>query len=173
MNFFNPLAGRGARTLGIQGAADTALEGGKWWQDFEAAQRDAVNSAIHPLAGPLPRAAFVGLTGREPAFSTLYDDRGEFHPSLFNAERSKGGNPLVKRGVATAKEVNTFFGGAAEQAGRSTAPGLFGTPDKNDHSSWIRMGFDLAFPGLVGAGANPALERYYLTRQAALAKRAR
>src|SRR5581483_5488978 len=32
--FFNPLVGRGERALGVKGAFDSAIEGGKWWQQL-------------------------------------------------------------------------------------------------------------------------------------------
>jgi hypothetical protein len=170
-NCFNPLAGRGARLFGIKGAADTALRGGTWFQDFESAQKDVLNSLAHPFLGPLPRTLFVGAFGHEPYVTSLYDEQDRFHPSFLNAEKTKGGNPFAKRGAATLKELNSFFGGSLEEGSSSMAPELFGTPKKDQPNEWLRMMIELAAPGLVGQAANPARERLYVRRQAAAARR--
>lgn len=165
-SFFNPLVGRGARALGIKGAADTAMQGGKWWQDLEAAQRDVMNSYAHPWLGPIPRAAFVGLTGDEPYLTGLRDDRAKFNPQLMPAVRNPGqGSSVLKRAGAAAKELNSFYGNVAANSGL----GETNNRDSTDH--WARMVFDLALPGLVANGQNPAKQATYVRRQAAAAKR--
>jgi N12 class adenine-specific DNA methylase len=174
LNFFNPLAARGLRATGIKAAADTLLGGGAWWQGLEAAEKDWANSWSRPFLGPVPRAALVGLTGHEPAVASFYDDRNDFRPLLYKAsfERNKGGYEVAKRAAATAIELNSSLGGLLGDSGESLFPELFGAP-RNDENAWVRMVFDLATPGLVGAAANPAKEQYYLRRQAALAGRQR
>lgn len=172
LTYFNPLAGRGARVAGVKGAADTALVGGKWWQSFEAAQKDVLNSVMHPFLGPVPRTAMVGLTGHEPSFSSLYDDQNEFQPRLYSADRTKGGNPALKRLAATGKELNSSFGGALSSGAEGIAPELFGQQrDKKDEM--MRMVFDLGFPGLIGSASNPAKQQHFLRVQAAAANRKR
>ena len=164
--FFNPLVGRGARALGIKGAADEAMEGGTWWQDLEAAQRDMMNSYAHPWLGPIPRAVFVGLTGDEPYLTNLRDDRARFAPQLMPAVRNPGeGNSLLKRGRAAAGELNSFFA----NVGANSGLGETNKRDTTDH--WMRMAADLALPGLVANGQNPAKQAAYVRRQAAAAKR--
>lgn len=164
LNLFNPLAGRGIRELGVKGAADTKILGGAWWQSFESAERDVLNSAAHPFLGPIPRAAMVGLTGKELYANSLYDDKDEFRPSLMNASRNKGGNRYAKRALSTAKTLNTFVGGGAGDLATGAFPELFGKPPESQGNAWARMLFDIATPGLVGAASSPETSQYFLEK---------
>ena len=158
--------GRGARVLGVKGAADTAFEGGAWWQDLEAAQRDMFNAYAHPWLGPVPRAAFVGLTGDEPYVTNWRDDRAHFQPQLMPAVRNPGeGKSLAKRAGAAAAELNSFYANVANGSGL----GETNKHDTTDH--WTRMLFDLAMPGLVANAQNPQKQAAYVRRQEAAARR--
>jgi hypothetical protein len=175
MNWFNPLAMRGLRETGIKGAADTAMAGGRWWQDFEEGAKGVLNAAMQPFIGPVPRTALVGLTGHEPSFMDLYGKDGQFHPELYQpkAERNKGGNKWARRAAATAEEMNSSLGGMVGDSGQGLFPELFGKPKNDEENEWVRMAFDLGTPGLVGSAANPTKKAAFLRRQAAAEKRRR
>lgn len=163
--FFNPLAARGARALGIKGAADAAHLDGKWWQSLEAAQKDVANSFAHPFLGPIPRALFVGLTGDEPYLTGLRDDRARFEPQLLHEVHGTAGKSVLERPLAAAKELNSFYGNVGAATG-------IGEPREHDTTNrWVRMTFDLALPGLVGQAQNPYVQRRSLIRQAVSAQR--
>jgi hypothetical protein len=165
-SFFNPLVGRGARALGITGAANNAEQGGKWWQQLESAEKDMVNSYAHPFLGPLPRAAVVGLTGVEPYLTGLRDDRAQLSPQFYPSIRG-GGSSVPKRIGAAAAELNAFYGNVG------AAVGGFNESRNDTSNKWARMIMDLAVPGLVGYAQNPYSQRARTLRQAAIAKRAR
>lgn len=168
MSFFNPLAGRGARALGITGATNTAILGGKWWQQLEAAQKDSMNSFAHPFLGPVPRAAFVGLTGDEPYLTGLRDDRGRLAPQLEpGVQKAGGGVSFAKKAAAAARELNSFYGNVGAAVG-----GLETNPHDTSNK-WARMAVDLAAPGLVGFAQNPAVQRAKVARQVAAVRRQR
>jgi hypothetical protein len=168
-NFFNPILGRGLHATALDHSVNTLGNGGTWWQALEAAQADVMNSFAHPFLGPLPRAAFVGLTGDEPYETGLRNDRGDLNPQFMPAVRKAGGgSSIARRGLAAAGELNPFFANVGANAG------LGQTPPPNDSTDhWLKMAADLAMPGLVGAAANPEKRQYYLRRQAALAERQR
>ena len=153
--------------MGIKGAADTAHLDGKWWQQLEAAQKDVANSLGHPFLGPIPRAAFVGLTGAEPYLTGLRDDRARFAPQLLPSVHGTAGKSVLERPLAAAKELNSFYGNVGAATG-------FGEPNEHDTSNrWVRMVFDLALPGLIGQAQNPYAQRGRIVRQSAIAQRAR
>lgn len=59
--------GRGLRVTGLKGYLQAKYLGLTDGQAYDAAARDAINSAVGPIMGPGPRAAFVTATGSAPA----------------------------------------------------------------------------------------------------------
>ena len=177
--FFNPLLMRGARATGIKGAADTLMEGGQAWQAWEAAERDILNTWSHPFMGPIPRAAFVGLTGDEPYLTSLRDDRARYAPQLMPAVKNPhGAAGTGKRALAAARELNpTLFD--VGNAGVTTLEHFYGDPSWNSglgHSTdkgdeWFQMVTNLALPNVMANAQNPAKQSMYLHRQANAARR--
>lgn len=90
--------GRGARYLGLRGAANTFLRGGTPGQAGEAAAADIINSQTSPYAGPPPRAALRAFN-IEPQLSGLRDKGGRFGPRPWQMDEqpTEPGWPTVKR----------------------------------------------------------------------------
>lgn len=156
----NPLAMRGARAIGIRGAAETLNMGGTGGQAAEAAEADILNTLASPALGPLARAAFVGLTGEEPYLTGFRDYRTgkpglSFMPAV--PPKTKPGWPTAfEHGKAALKQLNSLGAEAAENLGALT--GLY-TADqelpKGAGNWWLRSVLDLAAPGLFANSSNP------------------
>ena len=166
----NPLAMRGARALGIRGAAETANLSGSSGQAAEAAQVDVMNALASPAYGPFARAAFVGATGDEPYLSGLRDYRTgrvgmQFMPGI--PQKAKPGLESTGwRALAAAKQLNPFYTELGENLGSMTG---FYTPDqelpKGAGQWWLRMALDIAAPGLFANAGNPYARRTNLRMQ--------
>ncbi len=172
-NFFNPMIGRGARALGISGAFETQRLGGSGPQMFEAALRDVLNSFAHPMLGPIARATFTGVSGREAYLTGLRDESGSKAPQFFPAYNKKqkpgflGGllpgafpntQPRNKPGFAaesgaqlgaSLRELNAFYGNLGE------ATGFLGEDQGQKGNGYLRMITNLALPGLVANATKP------------------
>ncbi len=158
--FFNPLLQRGGRLMGVPGAFETHQLGGNAGQMTEAVQRDFLNALAQPGMGPIPRAAFVGLTGQEPYLTGLRDRTGRLGPQFFPAIPPRTKAPAIgARAAAAAGEVNAFY----KKVGVATGMLPEGREDKANQ--WLRMITDLAAPGLVGAPSKPASKADYLRTQ--------
>ena len=139
-----------------------------------------MNTWAHPFLGPIPRAAFVGLTGNEPYVTSLRDDRAQFKPSLMPAVKNPGNSVAgdLKRPAAALRELNpTLFD--AGNAGVTTFEHFLGNTKYHSGigekggkgDDWFRMVTDLARPGVLGEAQNPAKKSAFLKRQARAAAR--
>lgn len=163
--FFNPLAGRGARALGVQDAVSTAMQGGDAAQAFDAGLKDIANTAAHPFLGPVPRGIWVGITGTEPYVTGIEDEKGQLEPDFYPLVRTRGLKSIPARAGAAVAELNAFYGDVAKATG-----GWEHNPhDTTNH--WMRMTFDLALPGLVGYAQNPFRQRRRIAIQRRAAER--
>ncbi len=171
--FASPIVMRGARAIGATGAFETQVLGGTAGQSIEAAQRDLINAFLHPAAGPVARAAFVGITGTETYLTNLRDSQGRIAPQFYPAippEKINGrmlyaspGKAMARRAISAALELNSFYGQAGELLGQAT--GFLG-PDKGEKGTlWLRMIIDLPFPGLVANASNPEGRAASIQRQ--------
>jgi hypothetical protein len=147
MGFFSPIVERGARALGLLGAWDVMQAGGSGGQMMERAERDALNSAIHPFtSGPVTHAALVGLTGREPYLQSLRDPYGrfgwQFRPAITKAE--PGPSTAYQRAKETLLSLNSFYQDVAANAGIGSQHDF--ERDQDTDRNWTRMVLDLAFP---------------------------
>lgn len=152
ISFLSPLVERGARALGISGALEAATQGGSGGQMAERAERDAINSLIHPVtSGPALHAAWTTLTGAEPYLAQTRDPiTGRFKWGLKPAiGATEPGLPTyyarAREGFLSWNNFNQKFssevfgiGHEAEENAKRDADGR-----------WIRMIVDLAIPRLI------------------------
>lgn len=148
--FFSPLPSRGGRALGIAGGYNTAIAGGTFGQILEGAEKDIMNSSLHPLAsGPAFKAGFVLATGMDPYISGLRDRQtGErtvkFMPAI---AKLPAGVPTIAARLGEAMlNVNSFYqnGAAAFGLGEKSAR----QEDQGDR--WLRSITDVVAPRLLG-----------------------
>jgi len=145
--YFNPIFGRGARVTGLRGAFDTAMAGGDGRQMFEAGVRDVVNSHSHPFMGPLPRAAFVGISSlRGQPYEPYLTPRGFLPAGPMNTT-------IGQKASIVAKELNSFYGSVPFNSG-------FGPQEEHDSGSkWAQMIVGMAFPKLFQHASDPEKRR--------------
>jgi hypothetical protein len=163
--FFSPLVSRGSRALGLAGFFEARQLGGSGGQQLEYAQRDIMNSFAHPFtSGPLVRAPFVFVTGKEPALASLRDITGSYGPEFYPAMRkSAPGVPtLAKRGQEAIANLNPFFQAAAGGLG-------FGEEaERAKHaqtSRWVKMATDIIAPRLIGSSADVLANKQRMAKQ--------
>lgn len=160
--FFNPLALRGARLLGLPGMYETHQLRGSAGQMTEAAQRDFLNAFLQPGLGPVPRGLFVGLTGNEAYLTGLRDREGKLSPQFFPAIPPRTPAPaLGRRAAAAAGELNAFYKSVGIASGM--------LPEGRDlkANQWVKMITDLAAPGLVAPPSNQRAKADFLQSQRA------
>lgn len=172
LGFFNPLVDRGSRTLGVKAGYDVMRATGRPGQAAEHAEKDVLNSLLHPFtSGPAFHAAVVGASGHDPYISSLRDQSGRFGPQFYGAlTRSSPGLPTAAARVQEAVlNTNQFYqdlfamlGGGAE-AQRDTTPA---------GAKALRMALDLAFPRLIKGTADPSVNRERLDTEYVAASRA-
>lgn len=165
-SFFSPLVSRGSRALGLSGAFETAQLGGSRGQQFEYAQRDIMNSFAHPFtSGPLVRAPFVFVTGKEPSLTGFRDITGEYGPQFFPATvKAAPGMPALKqRAIEAILNVNPFFQSGAALAG----VGKEGEQKPSDEkpARWVRMISDVVAPRLIGSSVDTLAKRERLAKE--------
>lgn len=164
--FFSPLVARGSRSLGISGALETGQLGGSGGQALEYAQRDIYNSIAHPfVSGPLVRAPFVFLTGKEPQLTSFRDMTGQFGPQFYPAtvKAAPGLPSLGRRAEEALLNINPFFQAGAAVAG----VGHQGEDRPNDQrpARWLRMITDVAAPRLLGSSVDTLKKRQQLEKE--------
>jgi len=173
VSLFNPLVVRGARALGLTGAFETRQLGGSLGQQLEAAQRDAINSLVHPAAGPVPRSAFAGVYGIETYLTGFREPSGRWKPQWFPAFEPKTGAGLpamAERMRAASEQLNPFFGNLGEALGEST--GFLAPVEKQSQGNrYLRQTLDLVAPGLVVNASNPFGRAEVLRKQRQAEKR--
>lgn len=148
--FFNPIVSRGARALGIQNAFNEHAARGTPGQSLEAAGTEATQGLIQPFLGPIPRAAWVGITGKQPSLLSMRDRQGHVSPQFMPAipEKTKPGLPSMgRRAVASVAQLNAF----AENLGEAT--GMLNDEKGDNGNKWLRMLIDM-FPLTTGAVSN-------------------
>jgi hypothetical protein len=165
--FFSPLVSRGSRALGISGAFEARQLGGTRGQQEEYAQRDIYNSFAHPfVSGPLVRAPFVFLTGREPQLTSLRDTTGRFGPEFFPAtiKAAPGVPTIIKRAEEAVLNVNPF----AQVSGAALGVGHKGEmkAKEGQPARWMRMITDLVAPRLFGSSVDVVANKERLAKQA-------
>lgn len=152
---FNPLFRRGAAALGIPGFYEAKMRGASTGQALEAAQRDSMNTLLHPFLGPEPRAAWTMATGREAYLTSLRDRNGAFGPSFMPAippKTAPGFPTLGRRALAAGMELNAFSQTLGDVAGirGDVKPDKGRSAALNDVLNMSVLG-----TGLVGTATNP------------------
>jgi hypothetical protein len=164
--YFDPIVERGARALGIEGAANALMRGGTAGQAMEHGLQDTMNSAAEPFTtGPGVKASFILATGKEPSISSLRDRyTGEFGPDFYPAtETAAPGIPaLAGRGLEAALNTNSFFQNAASAAGIAYRVGQ--RPETKADAA-LRMLMDLAFPRLLSTAYSAQQHREAMKRE--------
>ena len=161
--FFNPIVRRGLRAVGATGYFNARRVGATIGQAAEEGAKDILNSFLHPVAGPAPRAAWVLASGNEPYITSLRDVAGNvgirFYPAF--PSKTKPGLPsAAARMRAAAQELNAFYGDVG------VATGFFAAPEvEAKGSKWLRMVTDLTMPGLVARSSNPLKRAQRMWRQ--------
>jgi hypothetical protein len=84
---FNPAVGRGPGAM-IRGAYETGMAGGTPNQGLERANKEAINTLMHPVAGPPVSAAMAFGFGVKP-YLTQTMENGQFSPKLMSVEHGK------------------------------------------------------------------------------------
>ena len=165
--FFNPNIMRAAHLFGIPGAWRTNQLGGNTSQDIEAAIADTINAVGHPTIGPVVRAVFTGLFGRETYLTGLRDRQGKLGPQLMPSIPSKlkpgfvggfapavaPGEPVRRHGMAAETgarmaKAATHLNAFADSMGEAT--GMLGPDEGKKGNLWFRMITDLSMPTLFG-----------------------
>ncbi|MGH9342270.1 MAG: hypothetical protein ACRD19_00685 [Terriglobia bacterium] len=159
LGFLAPLVSRGARALGISGSFRTAVEGGNTPQIIEGSMRDVANSALHPLAGPAPRAGMVFFMSKQPYLVPDREGGAQFMHAL------PKGAPLSARALGVLKQANSFYGnvGAATGMGNpwNDQPGM----------PWLKTVLNMT--GILGAPSNAAAAELALRQERAAVARAK
>jgi hypothetical protein len=172
---FNPLMRRGAMALGIPGAYETLILGGSAGQAAEAAEKDAMNTLMHPFAGPIPRAAFTGAFGKELYLTALRDRAGKLGPSFMPAipDKTKPGLPTIwRQALASAEELNAFGRTMADIAGINKDAAAKKKDEGNALLLWI-LNMSLLGTGMVGHESNPYARKKAIHQQKIAEDRAR
>lgn len=140
---FNPMVARGLRSTGGLAAIDTMMHGGAWWQAIEYGAAQSLSTVTQPVMGPLPRAAWVGLTGTQPYLTAERDRRGGVGPQFFPAIPAKhsGLKSFGERAAAAALSANAM----ASQLGQATG---FDSPTGQDGGRYLEMVLNIAVPGI-------------------------
>jgi hypothetical protein len=161
--FINPLLGRGARILPIEGTYSTLEHGGTLAQVFQKDLANFVTSRIQPYAGPAIHAA-TGAFGVEPALADVVDDRGRWRPQLYSTGAKASLNPLK-----TAANVAGGMAHGLNPSGGSLVDNAFG-PKSAGRSDGEKAAAVIAhlFPptAAIFQSANPEASRGYLKNQA-------
>lgn len=158
LGFFSPLVERGAHAVGAAGAYDAWMAGGTGGQIGEGAEKDIINSVIHPFfSGPALKAAFVAVTTKEPYVQSLRDSiTGERSIDLRDAtKKAPAGTATTKaRIVEGAAALNSFYGDIAHHLGFVQDAFDLDDPERNvpedaRPSRWLRSILDLVAPRLA------------------------
>lgn len=160
LNFFgfaSPLVSRGARALGIDGAFNTAREGGNWKQVAEASKRDVANSLIHPVAGPAARFATVLATGKQP-YLVGDSDQGGSKLLTVLPKKSNIGAEIP----AALKQINSFYGNVGAATGFEPNPG-----NEKATAEEVVMKAIIEMTGLTSPASNPNAARTALAHERA------
>lgn len=162
--FASPIVARGARALGIAGAADTLAAGGSAGQAVEAGFAGTLNAIAHPFLGPPAKVASAAVLGVDPYMTGLRDGYGRFGPQfgISPIKKQPYGLPTLKaRAVGGLYALNPFYGNLAAATG--FAPSELNEEHKGNQ--WLRMAVDMSFPQLVGRPSNPYKRAAFLQRQ--------
>jgi hypothetical protein len=169
LGFFNPLVARGARAMGIPRAFETWRRGGTAGQDFEAAQRDMINTWTSPVFGPPARFATIMTLGTEPYIADFRDKYGNWAPRGIPAipPTTKPGYSLGERALAASLGLNAFYNNVGEATGALN-------PMKTKGAEAFRMFTDLIAPNLIQPATNPYAQASVVrTQQSVYRRRAR
>ncbi len=158
---FNPILARGLRATGLLGTVNAMFAGASLGQALSAGSAQAVSTLAQPVIGPVGRAAFVGLTGRQPYLTGWSDRTGTSGMQFFpvTPTRSTPFATLAEHLAAAAISTNA----SESQMGQATG---FLSPyaeHGSDHSWRILEGAaNIAFPGISPKVVNDyARQQFY------------
>lgn len=153
----DPLAGRGMRAMGLQGALNTVARGGDRGQAEEAGMKDMLNTLLHPVAGPAV-AASTRLFGFEPNIVSMRDEYGHFMPVFRSATKAVPPSGILPGMVEH---------GISAVAGLNPATMFMGDPEGKTLGTSIS---NYLLPGAIGGREKPGAARKALEHERALIK---
>jgi hypothetical protein len=150
MGFFNSVAQRGAKALGINALYDTNIQGGDVGEVAEAVQKDMLNSFLVPMvSAPSIHLMTTAATGNAPYINSLRDNlTGKPKVDLQRTVRTME-NGLSQMGANVAQgflNINPLIEKASENFGLDFRPKYA----KEDENSWKAMSMitDMVMPYL-------------------------
>lgn len=162
--FFAPMVMRGSRSIGVKGAFNTMAGGGTAGQGAEAAFRDMVNSALHPItSGPAFQGAFTMATGAEPYIIGTRDLQGNYTWKLIQTvPKKEPGWPQfwenIKHGII---HINSFAEDMLVSQGALEVPEW----QEGREPTTLRAIVDIMFPRLLGTEQKPMRRQLHYQRE--------